>query len=126
MRSGVGSPAADWAVGAPPVDPVAPEFPERAAGMKDAVELAGPVSPEDDLLPAASPVEPDDPESATGLAHEVDAAQPVSPVLVADDWAVVPPERPEMAVGMTVTSTDPPLPPLASPSGTELAVTAPV
>src|SRR5437660_4715074 len=32
-------------VWAPPVEPVAPESPERAVGVNHAVELAGPVSP---------------------------------------------------------------------------------
>jgi len=92
------------------------------------VAVASPVlpeSPEDAFLPDASPVEPDDPDRATGAADPVDAAHPVSPLLVADDWAVASPDRPVMAVGITVTLTDPPLPPLASPMGTELAVTTP-
>src|SRR5206468_3528249 len=44
----------------------------------------------------------------------------VLPVLVADDWAVTPPELPEMAVGTTVTLTSPPWPPLALASAMEL------
>src|SRR5205085_432832 len=44
-RSGRGSPAAVRVLWAPPVEPVGPESPERANGMNEAVELAGPVSP---------------------------------------------------------------------------------
>jgi hypothetical protein len=45
MRSGAGSAGAAWIECAPPVEPVDPEPPERATGRKDAVEVAGPVSP---------------------------------------------------------------------------------
>jgi hypothetical protein len=45
IRIGEGSLAAFWAVCAPPVEPVDPESPEPAAGMKNADELAGPVAP---------------------------------------------------------------------------------
>src|SRR5581483_6360734 len=41
------------------------------------------------------------------------------PVLVAEDCATALPELPEIAVGITVTSTDPPSPPLASPTAME-------
>src|SRR5206468_6143791 len=72
---------------------------ERAAPLAVALPVR-PESPEDAFLPLASPVAPDEPDSATGLADDVDAAHPVSPVLVADDWAVVSPDLPEIAVGM--------------------------
>src|SRR5437764_12826887 len=45
MSNGAGSIGVARRVFAPPVEPVDPESPERAAGMKTAVELAGPVLP---------------------------------------------------------------------------------
>src|SRR4051812_12249899 len=67
------------------------------------------------------PVAPDAPDVAIGVELAAEPAEPVLPVLVAEDWATALPESPEMAVGMTVTFTDPPSPPLASPMAMESA-----
>src|SRR5438067_607057 len=111
VTTGRGSAGLAQLLWAPPVDPVHPDSPDRALPVAVASPVL-PESPEDAFLPDASPVEPDDPDRATGAADPVDAAHPVSPLLVADDWAVASPDRPVMAVGITVTLTDPPLPPL--------------
>src|SRR5204862_7672347 len=76
------------------------------------------------LAPDESPVGPELPATACGLAVASEAAHPVSPVFVAEVCAVVSPERPEMAVGVTETSIEPPAPPLPSARGAESAVTA--
>ena len=80
-----------------------------------------PESPEEERLALVAPVAPEDPDVAKGVELAAEPAEPVLPVLVADDWATARPESPEMAVGMTVTFTDPPSPPLASPTAMESA-----
>src|SRR5207248_10843432 len=97
---------------------------ESATPAAEAFPVA-PESPDPARRPVASPVAPDEPEVASGVELAAELAEPVLPVLVADDWATAVPESPEMAVGMTVTSTDPPPPPLASATAIEPAPAAP-
>src|SRR5438132_4613790 len=104
--------------------PVSPDVAmERALAPVLAVEspsppaVASPVSPDDPeeaCVPEAPPDGPEEPDTAVGLEPALDWAHPVFPVLVADVWARVSPELPEVAVGITVTFTLPPAPPLAS------------
>src|SRR5207248_7927309 len=93
---------------------------ESATPAAEAFPVA-PESPDPARRPVASPVAPDDPDVARGVELAAEPAEPVLPVLVADDWATALPESPEMAVGITVTFTDPPSPPLASPTAMESA-----
>ena len=65
------------------------------------------------LLVAAPlvPGVPDVPEVEAGLESAVEVAFPVSPELVALDWARDAPLSPVMALGLAVTSAEPPAPP---------------
>jgi hypothetical protein len=58
------------------------------------------------------------PETAVGFDTALDVALPVFPELVALDWALVAPELPVVADGLTRTVEPPPFPPLALPTET--------
>jgi hypothetical protein len=58
------------------------------------------------------------PETAVGFDTALDVALPVFPELVALDWALVAPELPVVADGLTETVELPPFPPLALPTET--------
>jgi hypothetical protein len=72
------------------------------------LDVAGPVEP----------VFPELPENASGLLTAVEKAGPVRPVFVALDCADAFPELPVVAMGVDVTFTPPPAPPLAVPTAT--------
>jgi hypothetical protein len=71
-----------------------------------------------DVAAPVLPVVPEFPENATGLLTAVEMAAPVLPVFVALDCADVLPEFPVVAIGLDVTFTPPPAPPLAEPTAT--------
>ena len=71
-----------------------------------------------DTAAPVAPVAPELPDVATGFETALDVAFPVWPLLVALDWALVEPELPVDAVGLTRTVDPPPLPPLALPTAT--------
>jgi hypothetical protein len=71
-----------------------------------------------DVAEPVLPVLPEFPETATGLLMAVDEAGPVLPVFVALDCAFVFPVLPDVAMGVTLTFTPPPAPPLAEPTAT--------
>jgi len=71
-----------------------------------------------DVAAPVLPVVPEFPETATGLLTAEETAAPVFPVFVALDCADVFPELPEVAMGLAVTPTPPPAPPLAEPTAT--------
>jgi hypothetical protein len=111
---------------ASPKAPAAPVFPERP----DAPEVAEPpkvmAEPRMAVLTATGldeagpvdPVAPELPETARGLLTATERALPVLPELVALDCADVFPVLPDVAMGVAVTFTPPPAPPLAEPTAT--------
>jgi hypothetical protein len=64
------------------------------------------------------PVVPEFPETATGLLTAEEEALPVRPEFVALDCAVEFPVLPDVAMGVALTFTPPPAPPLAEPTAT--------
>jgi len=71
-----------------------------------------------DVAEPVLPVLPELPEMAIGLLTAQEYAGPVRPVFVALDCADAFPEFPDVAVGVTLTFTAPPAPPLADPTAT--------
>jgi hypothetical protein len=103
-----------------PVRPVFPLSPECAEASTFTLPLIAVLLAEtcDEAAPVL-PLSPEFPDVADGLETDVDEAAPVLPVLVADDWAVVAPESPDVATGLTSTWTEPPPPPSAEAEAME-------
>jgi len=71
-----------------------------------------------DVAEPVDPVLPEFPETAIGLLTAADRALPVRPVFVALDCALVLPVVPDVAMGLAVMLTPPPVPPLDEPTAT--------
>jgi hypothetical protein len=105
---------------APPVFPELPDAPEVAVPPKVMAEprMAVLTAIGLDVAGPVDPVAPEVPETAIGLLTAPEEALPVLPELVALDCAAALPVLPDVAMGVAVTFTPPPAPPLAEPTAT--------